>query len=355
MDDFQTRVIQDLQLHQDANKGISIPNWALDLVSNDFHTAIFLKQVVFWSTKTNHPDGFYKSYKEWESESRLSRYHVQQAIKVVHELAGCELITITKKKVNGAPTLFYRLDWEAFYQWICKSLTNGNATVLQMESENTSQMDLQASRKSLRADRDLHTDTPQTEIADSFSSPTLSAPPVVAAVEEKEISKPSDPVLEMDEVSQRRLDAFAKLVGVYGGSSPRMKAELAGGLQTIMAHDPDVQPSSFQRFQEYHQEQNQNRKVGPRYPLPTIKYVVDGWGQFKAWWESRRTASQWEFIPGTENYLGMDRWEWDELTDMLPGELIQIRGEWVYRKQADETFAEVPHTEWPVEWLKESA
>ncbi|MBZ0316180.1 MAG: hypothetical protein K8L91_07170 [Anaerolineae bacterium] len=186
-------------------------------------------------------------------------------------------------------------------------------------------------------------------VADSFSS---TAPPATPpAIEEKEIV-PDSPVSGLD---QRLLDVFAKLVGVYGGSSEQTKAELAGGLRTILKDYPDAQPSHFRHFNEYHQEQNQNRKTGPRYALPTINYVVGGWGQFMQWWESHRNASQWGFIPGTDHYLGMARWEWDELSDMESGAMIQIRGQWVYRKQADGAFTEVPCEQWPDEWKRESA
>ncbi len=159
-------------------------------------------------------------------------------------------------------------------------------------------------------------ETPSEAIADSSSSATPPAPPPVAAAIEEEKERVIPSVLSLDE---RNLEAFAKLVGVYSGSSARMKAELAGGLQTILKDYPDIQPSSFQRFQEYHQEQNQNRHAGPRYALPTIKYVVGGWGLFNGWWESHRNASQWGFIPGTDNYLGMERWEWDELDSRRVG------------------------------------
>ncbi|MBL1137567.1 MAG: hypothetical protein D8M56_19840 [Chloroflexi bacterium] len=183
-------------------------------------------------------------------------------------------------------------------------------------------------------------------VSDSFSSPT---PPAVAG-EEEEI-KTSTPVLNLE---QRLLDAFAKLVGVYAGSPEKTKAKLAGGLRVILAKFPDIQPSHFRRFNEYHREENLHRKSGRLYPVPSIDYVVGGWGLFVGWWESRGEEPRYEGIPGTENYLTMSMREWDELSDMESGAMIQIRGQWVYRKQADGTFAEVPREQWP-EWARESA
>lgn len=288
MDDFQTRVIQGLQLHQESNKGISIPNWALDLVDNDFHTAIFLKQVVFWSTKTNHPDGFYKSYKEWESESRLSRYHVQQAIKVIHEASGCELITITKKKVNGAPTLFYKLDWEALHQWICKSLTNGNEIGLQMEMQNNSQMDLQELRTSLRADRDLHTDTIQTEIADlhSLPSPIANLPTTPAAAPTNETGN----IIPFSSDEPLVLKALCELCGISG---PNAVKRARATLQKLAAMTPGGEappnPRDFIRFRYY------MKAVNARPEPPTLAYVEDGWQRYLEWFAEPHgwTARYW--------------------------------------------------------------
>ena len=286
MNDYQALVIQDLQLHQETNKGISIPNWALDLVDNDFHTAVFLKQVVFWSTKTSHPDGFYKSYKDWAEESRLSRYHVQQAVKVIHEVAGCPLITITKKKVNGAPTLFYKLDWEAFYQWICKSLTNGNETVLQMEMQNSSQMDLQESRISLRADRDLQTDTFQTENADLHSLPASSANPPSAAAPTNETGN----IIPFSVDEPLVLKALCELCGISGpNASKRARATLTKLAAMTPGGEAPPNAKDFIRFRYY------MKAVNARPEPPTLAYIEDGWQRYLEWFADPHawTARYW--------------------------------------------------------------
>lgn len=350
MNDYQTRVIQGLQLHQENHKGISIPNWALDLVDNDFHTAIFLKQVVFWSTKTSHSDGFYKSYKDWQEESRLSRYHVQQAIKVVHELAGCLLITITKKKVNGAPTLFYKLDWEAFYRWICKSLTNGNATGLQMEMQNNSQMDVQESYKSLRADRDLHTDTFQTENSDFSSSPTPSpvASEESAPTSEKEEEISSAPVLNLDD-GEILIQALADLCKVT--LSDR---KLHSVIQQIQKDAPQVNPADFRAFKMYYEAV---RDKSDKYENPYPLYVLNGWGRFTEWWKAHSEDGVFGYLPGVEDSINLPRWAWASFEDWPVGEGVlspRWSGVVFYAKQEDGTFAEVPREQWP-EWAKVGA
>lgn len=350
MNDYQAQVIQRLQLHQETNKGISIPNWALDLVDNDFHTAIFLKQVVFWSTKTTNPDGFYKSYKEWTEESRLSRYHVQQAVKVIHELAGCPLITITKKKVNGAPTLFYKLDWQAFHQWICKSLTNGNETVLQMEMQNSSQMDLQESRISLRADGDLHTDKSQTENADSSSSPTSSAPST-PAVEEKEVPQSSDLPLERQAVLEK---AYSDLCGVWEGSPSPVKAQVKVNLQLLLSHTPDLTPGDFVDFKTYYDTCDSKKA---KYPKPSPNFVTGGWETFIGWQAGYLAEVVRDTLPGIERSFPMSRGDWRDLNQAAVGDMHKIgdsRMAYVYQKQTDGLWIEVPRAEWP-EWARESA
>lgn len=336
MDDFQAQATQTLQLHQESQKGISIPNWALDLVDNDFHTAIFLKQAVFWSTKTSNPDGFYKSYKDWAEESRLSRYHVQQAVKVIHELAGCTLITITKKKVNGAPTLFYKLDWEALYQWICKSLTNGNATDSQMEMQNSSQMDLQESYKSLRADRDIHTDTIQTEIPDFFSSDPSPATSEPAAVEEKEKSIIPFPSLDIDPLVQKLADVVGVSLDISAPLARQMLVTLQGNIRDIQRIDPNVKPSDFADYLEYYQLQKPSR------PRPTAGYVVMGWKGYKEWLSKLLEQTIGRYLPGIDDWLEFSRADWLWIDALKSGDCLSYTDKYGveqdYIKQDDGTF-----------------
>ena len=105
----------------------------------DYHVAAFLNQLVYWSDKTKRTDGyFYKTYKEWHEELRLSRYQIDKSIAKLKELG---LIETALKKANGAPTLHYKLNTDKLSTWICEKLTNGFA-------EN-SQMDLRKTNKSL--------------------------------------------------------------------------------------------------------------------------------------------------------------------------------------------------------------
>ena len=101
----------------------------------DYHTAAFLNQLVYWSDKTKRTDGyFYKTYKEWHEELRLSRYQIDKSISKLKELG---LIETALKKANGAPTLHYKLNTDKLSTRICEKLTNGIAENSQMELRKT--------------------------------------------------------------------------------------------------------------------------------------------------------------------------------------------------------------------------
>ncbi len=81
---------------------------------------VFLTQMLFWCDKGHNPEGWiWKSYKEWETETFLSQYAVKkQADKL-------EALGVLEKKLtnaNGAPTIHYRLNRNAFVDSIMKFL-----------------------------------------------------------------------------------------------------------------------------------------------------------------------------------------------------------------------------------------
>lgn len=116
------------------DNSINIPVVYIKLLE-DYTTAAFLNQLVYWSDRTKRTDGyFYKSHKEWQDEMCLSRYQVDRAI---NKLKKLELLEVVKKKANGAPTLHYKLDMDKLTNWICEKLTNGNERNSQMEMRET--------------------------------------------------------------------------------------------------------------------------------------------------------------------------------------------------------------------------
>jgi len=70
--------------------------------------AIFVQQLYYWTDKGKNEEGWiYKSKKEWEEETALSR---KKQDRVRKKLIEEGIIEVKKKKANGAPTLWYKLD-----------------------------------------------------------------------------------------------------------------------------------------------------------------------------------------------------------------------------------------------------
>lgn len=100
---------------------ISIPRKFIDL-TGDLNSAAILNQILYWSSRTKDPDGwFYKTYSEWQEEIGLTQYQVKRAItgdkrtkKDNLVLSDLGVQTIRKKRGN-AVKLHYRIDMEVFF------------------------------------------------------------------------------------------------------------------------------------------------------------------------------------------------------------------------------------------------
>ena len=112
---------------------LTIPRLFIDW-TGDHISALLLSQVVYWSSRTADPEGwFYKSAKDWESELGISDYQLARATKKLVD-AG---VATKLRKVQGAPTLHYRLDQERFLGWISEKLGNGFPQQLQPDFRET--------------------------------------------------------------------------------------------------------------------------------------------------------------------------------------------------------------------------
>ena len=57
------------------------PTAFVKLLHGDHQAAILLSQILFWSDRTQDPDGFfYKSYRDWQTETGLSETQVRRII-----------------------------------------------------------------------------------------------------------------------------------------------------------------------------------------------------------------------------------------------------------------------------------
>jgi len=98
----------------------------------DYNTAALLNQIIYWTDRTKDPEGwFYKSYANWHEELALSKYQVNRAAGV---LKSMKLIETQVKKVNGDPTLHYRLDTDVFINLFGKHLQERNKNNNQLQS-----------------------------------------------------------------------------------------------------------------------------------------------------------------------------------------------------------------------------
>ena len=98
---------------------LTVPRLFIELTGS-IETALFLSQCVYWSDRTSRTDGyFYKSYKEWKTETCLTERALDKARKTC-----AKWITTKLLKANGAPTLHFRVDIDVLYQSISAICTN---------------------------------------------------------------------------------------------------------------------------------------------------------------------------------------------------------------------------------------
>lgn len=86
---------------------ISIHRPFIQLMDGDLTAAAMLDQLVFWSDKTDDPEGwFYKSATDWKSELGLSRRQVDRCKPLLAKVG----VNTERRKVKGVPTTHYQVD-----------------------------------------------------------------------------------------------------------------------------------------------------------------------------------------------------------------------------------------------------
>lgn len=202
--------------------------------------------------------------------------------------------------------------------------------------------------KELDTEDSTNNSTPDSTV-DSSSSPTL--PPIAAAVEEKEISKSSGLSLERQIALEK---AYSDLCGVWEGSPLQVKAQLKANLELLLGHTPDLMPGDFADFKVYYDTCDSKKT---KYPKPSPNFITGGWETFRGWQTAYLAEVIREYLPGVDRSFPLSRSDWRNFADAAPGDIYRIVDTWavyVYQKQADGLWMEVPETEWP-EWARESA
>jgi hypothetical protein len=94
----------------------------VDFFEGDHNAAILLNQILYWSDRTDDPDGwFYKTYDQWAQELRFSAYQVARVVrgdprvqKFKRTLWSLGLETEVRMAPNGRNATYYRLNKSAF-------------------------------------------------------------------------------------------------------------------------------------------------------------------------------------------------------------------------------------------------
>lgn len=133
---FRSEILALLAQFGQANTiGVSRP--LLKACGGDFPMALLLNQLLYWSDRTQDPDGWIaKSYSNWDEEIGLSEFQVRSAMKKL-KAWGVESCVKKSRFHDGAPTTHYRLDKSLFSGLILEKLQDQSLRNLGIQPEET--------------------------------------------------------------------------------------------------------------------------------------------------------------------------------------------------------------------------
>src|SRR5690606_25771585 len=114
------------QLHADligsasGGRTIAFPRLLMEILG-DYPSAIVLNDCLYWSMKYRESrDGwFYRTAEQWLEEAFVSRKQMVRAIDYINGVSGgSPVIERELRKVNGAPTMHFRVNPEAYAVFI---------------------------------------------------------------------------------------------------------------------------------------------------------------------------------------------------------------------------------------------
>lgn len=134
--------------------------------------AQFLSQLFYWQGKTKSKDGFfYKTYKDWHDEIRVPKHSISR---YAAEFEKAGLLTTKVAKVNGAPTLHYKLNTDKLTDLLVAFCNDGKLQIVTLESDNL-QLSEESDNLQPSINRDYH--RLQTDIYEPNGSPPEKAQP----------------------------------------------------------------------------------------------------------------------------------------------------------------------------------
>jgi hypothetical protein len=130
MSDYQKELIALLKGLTGQANILTIPRAFIDL-TGDLKAALFLSQCVYWSSRSETPGIFYKTYQDWQAEIALSRYEIDQVRKKVKRWVSADL-----RMVGSAPVLHYRVDMQTLTVDLIALYSQENQDVQTSYSQN---------------------------------------------------------------------------------------------------------------------------------------------------------------------------------------------------------------------------
>lgn len=264
---------------------IVIPKWILRLVNNDLIVAMFLKQCVYLDSHFNNPQGFFQTYPQWQADSGLTRYQVDNALKTINQLAARDVITTLVLYVNGANRKHYKVQWEALYAWFCEKQPN----VLRKTAEPSAENNTTSCEKQPNILNRSTNKSPQTEEDKLHSLPPVETSPAfpMATNEDPKIVPFAQVDLSEDE---KMVDAICDLCALVGNNQRKRARRTLRKLRDLTHPEYPPEANDFIRFRYY------MKAVNARPTPPTLAYLEDGWQSFLDWLHDpyNWTVGYWE-------------------------------------------------------------
>lgn len=224
---------------------LTIPRLFVDL-TGDHISALFLSQVIYWSERTNDPEGwFYKTDKEWIDELGITRHQLnritrkapdgKRPVSPLVEKLGLE---VKVGKVGTTPVTHYRLDSEMFTKAIIHYLENPQSGLSTNQTAENPQSGL--SMESPKSGFSLHTEITKDYLTKTTAVACAEQPKATPDQEPKTHAQPDLPDTRANHLPRRPnrgegdriAEYYAAKIGQDKDSLSRRDYELIGQLVT---------------------------------------------------------------------------------------------------------------------------
>ncbi len=285
-----------------------IPRPYIKLCKGDHLAALLLSQILYWTDRTDDPDGwFYKSYKEWYEELDMTEYQVRRAIngdkRYADGFGGLKALGVETKltrandsKKKGAATLHYRVNLDVLTEAI-----HSQFSLPGDDGEQSPVLDL------------VQNDDPDLVQNDVVNKVQNGIPETTSETTSKKESAPEG--AKQPEKKQRAIDPyFEAIADVWntraGGFVGGLKAMMMGNAKSKTsqwakcAFDPPVtDPAEIRAFGGYMARRMRDKNISDK---PTAAVTIQRWFyDFRAE-QKRKTETPAGYIPVAQRTSAMD-------------------------------------------------